>query len=54
MFLLFELVFAVGKPIQDIFAWGFTEIRVASFRAFNANTTVALCKAYCSMGSITV
>ena len=27
MFLLFELVFAVGKPIQDIFAWGFTEIR---------------------------
>ncbi|MFM2009379.1 MAG: Ferrous iron transport protein [Pseudomonadota bacterium] len=30
MFLLFELVFAVGKPIQDLFAWGFAEIRVAA------------------------
>ena len=42
MFLLFELVFVVGKPIQDALAWGFAELRLLALEPLLAHAPVLL------------
>ena len=42
MFLLFELVFVVGKPIQDGLAWGFAELRLLVLEPWLAHAPVLL------------
>jgi ferrous iron transport protein B len=42
MFLLFELVFLLGKPIQDALAWGFSELRSGALEPALAGLPFAL------------
>jgi ferrous iron transport protein B len=42
MFLLFELVFSLGKPIQDALAWGFESLRSAAIEPAMAGLPAAL------------
>ncbi len=42
MFLLFELVFIVGKPIQDAMTWGFSELRSGALEPALAGLPYAL------------
>ncbi len=42
MFLLFELVFSLGKPIQDALAWGFGTLRSAAIEPAMAGLPAAL------------
>ena len=42
MFLLFELVFVVGKPIQDALAWGFAELRLLALEPLLAHAPALL------------